>query len=146
MGLRIGPRDLGQARHAATPPIPAPTWGGDGGGRALLSPIVTYRRITKRTVRKSQRVNPRIRRNRSRTVKRAKELRREMTDAERKLWLRLNVWQLGGAKFRKQVPFDPYIADFASLQHRLIIELDGGQHDENRAKDERRTRYLEARG
>jgi very-short-patch-repair endonuclease len=90
-------------------------------------------------------VKPPHRRNRPRTVQRAKKLRRDMTDAERKLWLRLNVRQLG-CKFRKQVPFDPYIADFACLEHRLIVELDGGQHDENRAKDERRTRYLEALG
>jgi very-short-patch-repair endonuclease len=78
-------------------------------------------------------------------VQRAKELRRDMTDAERKLWLRLNVRQLG-VKFRKQVPVTPYIADFACLERGLIIELDGGQHDENRAKDENRTRYLEAKG
>jgi very-short-patch-repair endonuclease len=69
-----------------------------------------------------------------------------MTDAERKLWLRLNVRQLGGVKFRKQVPVDPYIADFACLELGLIVELDGGQHNENRVKDEKRTRYLEARG
>jgi very-short-patch-repair endonuclease len=86
-----------------------------------------------------------VRRNRSPTVQRAKRLRRDMTDAERKLWLRLNVRQLG-VKFRKQVPVHPYIADFACLERRLIIELDGGQHDENRAKDEERTQYLEARG
>ena len=69
-----------------------------------------------------------------------------MTDAERKLWLRLNVRQLGGVKFRKQVPVDPYIADFACLEHRLIIELDDSQHDENRARDDKRTRYLETKG
>ena len=80
------------------------------------------------------------------TLRRAKEMRREMTDAECKLWLRLNVRQLGGLKFRKQVPVHPYIADFACLERRLIIELDGGQHDENRAKDEERSRYLEAKG
>ena len=91
-------------------------------------------------------MKPPARRNRAQTVQRAKQLRRDMTDAERKLWLRLNVRQLGGIKFRKQVPVDPYIADFACLEHRLIIELDSGQHDENRAKDERRTRYLEAKG
>jgi very-short-patch-repair endonuclease len=93
----------------------------------------------------SQRMKSPLRRNRPRTVQRAKKLRREMTDAELKLWLRLNVRQLG-VKFRKQVPVDPYIADFACLEHSLIIEVDGGQHDENRAKDERRTRYLEGKG
>ena len=91
-------------------------------------------------------MKPPPRRNRPRTVQQAKKLRREMTDAERKLWLRLNLRRLGGVKFRKQVPVAPYIADFACLERRLIIELDGGQHDENKAKDEIRTRYLEAKG
>jgi very-short-patch-repair endonuclease len=69
-----------------------------------------------------------------------------MTDAEVKLWLRLNNRQLGGHKFRKQVPIAPYIVDFACLELKLIVEADGGQHDENRAKDEKRTAYLEAKG
>jgi very-short-patch-repair endonuclease len=85
-------------------------------------------------------------RNRPGTVKRAKALHRKMTDAEIKLWLRLNNRQLGGHKFRKQMPVGPYIADFACLDLSLIIEVDGGQHSENRVKDERRTAYVEAKG
>jgi very-short-patch-repair endonuclease len=91
-------------------------------------------------------VKPPDRRNRPHTVQRAKALRRRMTDAEVKLWLRLNNRQLGGHKFRKQVPIAPYIVDFACLELKLIVEADGGQHDENRAKDEKRTAYLEGRG
>ena len=77
---------------------------------------------------------------------RSRALRKNATDPERKLWSVLRGRQLGGLKFRKQVPVAPYIADFACLERRLIIELDGGQHDENRAKDDIRTRYLEAKG
>jgi very-short-patch-repair endonuclease len=91
-------------------------------------------------------VKPPDRRNRPHTVQRAKALRRRITDAEVKLWLRLNNRQLGGHKFRKQVPIAPYIVDFACLELKLIVEADGGQHDENRAKDEKRTAYLEGRG
>ncbi|HVT52191.1 MAG TPA: DUF559 domain-containing protein [Dongiaceae bacterium] len=91
-------------------------------------------------------MKPPDRRNRPHTVQRAKALRRRITDAEVKLWLRLNNRQLGGHKFRKQVPIAPYIVDFACLELKLIVEADGGQHDENRAKDEKRTAYLEGRG
>jgi very-short-patch-repair endonuclease len=91
-------------------------------------------------------VKPPDRRNRPHTVQRAKALRRRITDAEVKLWLRLNNRQLGGHKFRKQVPIAPCIVDFACLELKLIVEADGGQHDENRAKDEKRTAYLEGRG
>ena len=69
-----------------------------------------------------------------------------MTDAEVKLWLRLNNRQLAGHKFPKQMPIGPYIADFACLELQLITEVDGGQYDENKARDDIRTRYLEARG
>ena len=86
------------------------------------------------------------RRNRPLTVKRAKSLRRAMTEAELKLWSRLRFRQLGGCKFRKQVPISPYIADFVHMPLKLIVEVDGGQHDESRSADERRTAWLEARG
>jgi very-short-patch-repair endonuclease len=54
--------------------------------------------------------------------------------------------RLEGHKFRRQVPISPYIVDFLCRDKRLVIELDGGQHDENRAKDEQRTRYIEKQG
>ena len=72
----------------------------------------------------------------------AKRLRRDMTDAERKLWSVLRNSQLHGAKFRRQQPIGPFIADFVCQEHRLIVEADGGQHAESVA-DERRTAFLE---
>jgi len=60
---------------------------------------------------------------------RARELRRDMTDAERRLWRCLRLRQLDGFRFRRQVPVGPYIADFACLEASLLVEVDGGQHD-----------------
>ncbi|HZB93556.1 MAG TPA: DUF559 domain-containing protein [Stellaceae bacterium] len=54
--------------------------------------------------------------------------------------------QLSSYKFRRQQPIDRYIADFVCFAHRLIIEVDGGQHGIRTAHDARRTRYLEHKG
>src|ERR1700690_1044901 len=62
----------------------------------------------------------------------ARQLRNSMTDAERKLWQHLRQQQTG-IKFRRQFPIGPYILDFVSLDARLNIEIDGGQHAENPA-------------
>jgi len=74
---------------------------------------------------------------------RSRSLRASMTDAERKVWAMLRSafpeW-----RFRRQVPFRQYIADFASHRARLAIEVDGGQHDE--ASDAPRTAIIEADG
>ena len=51
-----------------------------------------------------------------------------------------------GAKFRRQVPVGPYVADFLCVNASLVIEADGGQHAEHAAQDAERTRYLEAKG
>ncbi|MBD9478595.1 endonuclease domain-containing protein [Pseudoxanthomonas sp. PXM02] len=59
---------------------------------------------------------------------RARELRRNMTLAERKLWSFLKDRQLEGFRFRRQHPIGPYIADFVCLEAGLIVEVDGGQH------------------
>ena len=62
------------------------------------------------------------------TATRARALRRDMTDAERKLWSALRGRRLAGAKFRRQVPVGPYVADFLSKRYRLAVEVDGGRH------------------
>ena len=76
----------------------------------------------------------------------ARDLRRSETDAERKLWHFLRDRRLAGHKFRRQHTVGPYIADFACIERRLIVELDGGQHVERQGYDVRRTEYLVARG
>src|SRR5690348_15259997 len=58
----------------------------------------------------------------------ARRLRRDVTDAERKLWHHLRRRQLLGDRFRRQFPIGPYIVDFACLETKLIIEVDGSQH------------------
>lgn len=75
----------------------------------------------------------------------ARQLRKELTPAERKLWAVLRGDQLG-VSFRRQHAIGPYIADFCCVKKKLIIELDGGQHLEQVEYDEERTQYLNAQG
>jgi very-short-patch-repair endonuclease len=77
---------------------------------------------------------------------RSRSLRADPTDAERKLWALLRGRQLGGAKFRRQVPIDRYFADFACVDAKLVVELDGGQHNDRAAYDQQRTDVLLACG
>ncbi len=79
-----------------------------------------------------------------RTRHRAREMRSELSDAERKLWRVLRE-SFPDLKFRRQHPVPPYFADIACVSAHLIIEVDGGQHAEN-AQDDVRTRHLEALG
>jgi very-short-patch-repair endonuclease len=67
----------------------------------------------------------------------ARRLRKQMTDAERALWFLLRRKQIEGHRFRKQVPIDKYIIDFACLSARLLIEVDGSQHADAPADKER---------
>ena len=78
----------------------------------------------------------------------ARDLRRQQTDAERVLWARLRSRQLGGVKFRRQQPLGPYVVDFASLEKRIVVEVDGSQHgdEEGGRRDEKRTAWLQDRG
>ena len=75
-----------------------------------------------------------------------RKLRLAMTDAERKLWSALRAEQMHGYKFRRQHPFADFIVDFVSLDARLVIEVDGGQHGEAVERDARRSGALEAAG
>jgi very-short-patch-repair endonuclease len=78
----------------------------------------------------------------------SRKLRRDQTDAERALWAKIRSKQLSGAKFRRQQTIGPYIVDFINFESRLVIEIDGGQHgqDKMRNKDEERTKRLQQRG
>jgi very-short-patch-repair endonuclease len=77
---------------------------------------------------------------------RARELRARCTDAESRLWSRLRGKRMQGVKFRRQFPIAGFIADFASPELRLVIELDGGQHFEQAEYDAQRSRRLAEQG
>lgn len=70
-----------------------------------------------------------------------------MTDSERKLWSLLRRKQLG-VRFRKQVPFGPYILDFLSIKAKVVIEVDGSQHYEEASlvRDAKRDAFLRSKG
>jgi len=106
--------------------------GGEGQGEGA---VVTERTRIKRAKKARQRKN-------------AKQLRVDQTNAERKFWRNVRGRGFAGFKFRRQYSIGPYIADFACLEIRLIVELDGGQHAEGHARvyDDKRTAYLESKG
>lgn len=82
-----------------------------------------------------------------RNIQTVRMLRKTMTDVERKLWLKIRSHQLG-VKFRRQVPFGNYIADFISLEAHLVIELDGYQYYKENAieQDKLRDQYFTKEG
>ena len=79
-------------------------------------------------------------------VLRARTLRRDMTPPERRFWRAVRNRNCYGLKFRRQVPFGPYIADFICARHRLVVEIDGDTHADQQAYDHRRDRYMNAAG
>jgi very-short-patch-repair endonuclease len=81
-------------------------------------------------------------------TERARRLRKNLTDVERKLWYRLRRDQLNGLNFRRQHPVGPYVLDFYCPSLRIAIELDGGQHnfEPQQRRDDRRTHWLESNG
>ncbi|HJV65438.1 MAG TPA: endonuclease domain-containing protein [Geomonas sp.] len=74
------------------------------------------------------------------------KLRREQTDAERKLWQVLRDRQLSGLKFRRQHPFGNFILDCVCLEKKLIVEVDGGQHNQQAEDDQKRSEALAKAG
>lgn len=83
-----------------------------------------------------------------RITAKARALRQNMTKAEVILWMHLRRRALDGARFRRQHPIGPYIADFTCPAAKLIVEVDGATHStpEELAYDARRTKYLEGEG
>ena len=81
-----------------------------------------------------------------RLIEYAKQMRREMTAPERRLWLRLRAKRLGGAKFRRQQVIGRYIADFACRSPMLIVEVDGETHAQSAQWDSVRTAFFGTRG
>ena len=82
------------------------------------------------------------------STERARELRRNMTKAEKQLWWMLRYKQLEGLRFRRQVPLGPYYADFFCPKARLVVELDGASHstDAQIAHDEKRDHWFQSQG
>ena len=80
------------------------------------------------------------------TTTRARKLRSNPTDAERLLWRHLRLRQFAGYKFRRQRPIGPYFIDFVCLEKRVVVEVDGGQHGEQRSYDARRDAWLKNEG
>jgi very-short-patch-repair endonuclease len=78
-------------------------------------------------------------------TKYARRMRRDQTDAERKLWFLLRDRRLAESKFRRQAPVGPYIADFVCHRRKLIVEADGAQHMDS-ASDTQRDRWLSNEG
>jgi very-short-patch-repair endonuclease len=115
-----------QKISAKTKLLPSPRLrrGGVGGGGTMSNR--TPRRIDRR-------------------VPRARTLRRDVTEVEKKLWQYLRQPPFKDHHFRRQATIGPYFADFASHTLRIVIELDGGQHNVS-ASDAARTRDLESRG
>ena len=77
---------------------------------------------------------------------RARTLRRNMTEAERRAWQRLRALQMKGYKFRRQVPIGRYIVDFVCHEARLIVEVEGGQHDRSSPQEAERSGFLQNEG
>lgn len=81
-----------------------------------------------------------------RIVAKARKLRRNSTDVERRLWHRIRDKQIDEFRFRRQRPIGRYIVDFICLEAKLIVELDGGQHATSDEYDKSRTAFLESLG
>jgi len=62
------------------------------------------------------------------------------------LWVYISRRQVAGLKFSRQIPIGPFICDFVSRSAKVVVELDGGQHDENEGRDRERTAYIEGMG
>jgi very-short-patch-repair endonuclease len=92
-----------------------------------------------------ERAPPQARKAKRIALGKAKALRSNQTDAELRLWYHLRAGRLLGLKFKRQHPLGPYIVDFVCLTHHLIVEADGGQHNESQP-DLTRDAFLSAQG
>jgi very-short-patch-repair endonuclease len=79
-------------------------------------------------------------------LQRAREMRREPTEPERRLWQKVRRKQLDGYKFRRQHPIGRFILDFYCHEARLVVELDGESHAFQEEYDAARTEWLKAQG
>lgn len=77
---------------------------------------------------------------------RAKGLRNNQTNAERRLWYHLRAHRFFGLKFKRQKPIGSFIVDFICMEQSLVVEVDGGQHSERSSYDAKRDRWLQSQG
>jgi len=122
-------------RGANSSPLPPV---GEGSSSVVPSPA-SRERVRERAA-------PEARKRQGIALHRAKALRSAQTDAEQKLWYHLRAHRFLGLKFKRQKPIGPYIVDFICDEHRLVIEVDGGQHIEAQAYDQRRSECLATEG
>ncbi len=78
--------------------------------------------------------------------KNSRRLRKNQTDAEKKIWYFLRNRRFSGLKFRRQYPIGSFIVDFCCLEKKIIIEVDGSQHFEQVSSDAQRTFFLHQQG
>ena len=76
----------------------------------------------------------------------ARKLRKSPTEAEKRFWNRVRARQLDGFGFRRQAPIGDYVVDFVCAEAKLVVELDGGQHDQQGDADAVRAAWLESKG
>ena len=79
-------------------------------------------------------------------IPRARQMRRQSTDAERLLWSKLRDRRMMNCKFRRQYPMGRYIVDFVCRKRNIIIEIDGGHHIDQQDYDTVRTEWLQSQG
>ena len=87
-----------------------------------------------------------MRGNRENTIRFARSLRANQTDAETVLWNRIRNRQIDGHKFARQVPIGRYICDFVCREKKIVVEVDGSQHATRSAADSARTKFIEGEG
>lgn len=87
-----------------------------------------------------------MRRTDIRTLKRAVELRRNLSDGEKRLWQAIRRGQINGVHFRRQHAIGPYIVDFCAPRRKIVIEVDGAHHQAQKEYDSERTTFLEQHG
>jgi very-short-patch-repair endonuclease len=128
---------LPRARQERTASPPPPLAGEGREGACGLSTLTSGEEVK----RPRRRISDKMR-------ERARNLRRELTPAERIIGYALRAHPIAGAGFRRQTPIGPYIVDFVSHTKRLVIEIDGGQHFEavHEARDARRDAFLTSQG
>jgi len=126
---------------AKQPHLPLPLGEGRGEGAHELARAKSHQLPPTVSRPQKQPIDPKI-------LDFARSLRSDQTDAEHRLWTLLRNRRLGGFKFRRQHPIEPYILDFYCDDAKLAIELDGGQHNTAGARrsDRARTEYIAKRG